>query len=537
MKTKGMRLLGLVLSIVMMATMTTFAVAEGTPQRGGTLVIAYASEPDTMNVYSTHMLADVQTCIVQGLIIPDGNMNYVPVLCKEVPTLENGLIELSEDGATMTITYNLKEGVKWHDGEPFTSADVKFTWEAVSNPDFIAEGKEGCDDIDRIETPDDYTVVCYYNKPVADFASTLFTFGILPKHMLEGEDMNLQTGYNREGVIGTGPYKMVQWVEGEYIELARNEDYYEDGAWLDGIIFKFVPDYNTQLTQLKTGEVQFAMGLPSDMYADVQAVDGVVADATVRNAWCHIDFNFRNDILGQDLAVRQAINYCVDKEGIVNNLLGGLPVVADSSWMYFDQFHNPNLPAHEYSLEKAAQVLEDAGWTLNASGVREKDGATLEFEWLGRTTNADEIKIQQVVADACKEIGIVLTINNMAQSAMNDLRMSGDYDMKIGGWITGTPSRTRFYGNQAFAPDSVNDIFYDNQELSDLLAESDTVLDVELRKEMLYRAQEMMIEDMVTIPTHTLVQIVAHTENLKGFVPNPTNMTHFWAVADWYLEQ
>ncbi len=536
-KTKGIRALGLILTVIMLLGMSSFAAAEGTPQRGGTLVIAYTAEPDTMNVYSTHMLADVQTCVAQGLVIPDHNMEYVPVLCKEVPTLENGLIKLSEDGKTMTITYNLKENVKWHDGAPFTSADVKFTWEAVKDPNFIAEGKEGCDDIDSIDCPDDYTVICNYNKVIADYATTLFTFGIMPKHMLEGFDLNLQTGYNREGLLGTGPYKMVKWVEGEYIELARNEDYFEEGAWLDTIIFKFLPDANTQLTQLKTGEVQFAMGLPTDMYEEVKAIPGMVTESAPQNAWCHIDYNFRDEILGADLAVRQAINYCVDKEGIVTNLMKGLGEVIQSPWMPFDKYANPNLPKHEYSLEKAAQVLEDAGWKMNANGIREKDGKTLEFVLLGRTTNQDEHKIQQVVMDACKQVGIILTINNVAPSAMSELREAADYDLKIHRWITGSPSRTRFYSNAAYYPLSVNDIYYDNQEISDLLDESDTVLDVEKRKEMLFKVQEMLLDDCVSIPIHSLEQVICHTDKLKGFVSGPTNMTNFWAVKDWYLEQ
>jgi len=331
------------------------------PQKGGTLVVGLSYEPDTMNVYSTHMMADVQTCVTEGLIIPNQDMEYEPVLCKETPTIENGLIAISEDGKTMDITYNLLEGVKWHDGEPFTSADVKATWEAIINPEWEAEGKDGSGDIDSIDTPDDYTVICHYNKVVADFATTLFTFGIMPKHLIEGADLNEQTGYNREGFIGTGPYKFKEWKAGEYIELVRNEDYYREGAYLDSIVFRFIPDYNTMLTQLKTGEIQFCYGVPYDSYEEAKGISGVVTESAAMNSWTHIDFNFKNPILGTDLAVRKAIDLCLDKETIVENLLYGIPEVADSPWMKFDYYHNNSLPAHVYDLDLAAKTLEDAG--------------------------------------------------------------------------------------------------------------------------------------------------------------------------------
>lgn len=537
MKRQWTRTLSVIMTVVLLLAMAAFAAAEETPQYGGTLVIAYNQEPDTMNVYSTHLLADVQTCVIQGLVIPDHDMNYVPVLCKEVPTLENGLIQLSEDGQTMTITYNLRENVKWHDGVPFTSADVKYTWEAVKDEAFIAEGKEGSDDIESIELPDDYTVVCHYNKVVADFATTLFTFGIMPKHVCEGTDLNLQSGYNREGFIGTGPYKFVQWVEGEYIELARNEDYYKEGGYIDTIIFKFVPDYNTQLTQLKTGEVQFAMGLPTDMYEELASLPGIVTEAAPLNAWGHIDFNFKNEILGNNLTVRRALNYLTDKQGYVDDLMLGLPVVTNSIWMPTDKYHNDNLPEHEYSIEKAIALLEEDGWMPGADGVREKDGQRLEFMFLGRTGQPDEAKIQQVFAEACAQAGIKININNMDNSAMSSLRMSGDYDLKMHRWITGSASRTRFYSNVAFAPLSVNDVFYDNQEITDLLVASDTMLDFDERKATLDKVQELLLEDMATIPVYQHAQIVAHTDKLHGFVSNPTNMTHFWDVGEWWLEQ
>ena len=188
-------------------------------QKGGKVVVGLTYEIDTMNVYSTGFLGDAQATVVEGLLAPDENAKYVPVLATEVPTVENGGIVVAADGKTMKITYKLRPDVKWHDGKPFTSADVKYTWEAVKDEKFIAKLKDGSQDIDSIDLPDDLTVVCNYNKIAPQFASTLFTFGIMPKHLLEGTDLN-QSSYN-ETPVGTGPFKVTEFVRGQYVAVER----------------------------------------------------------------------------------------------------------------------------------------------------------------------------------------------------------------------------------------------------------------------------------------------------------------------------
>lgn len=238
------------------------AAAAGDPVQGGDLVIALSYEPDTLNVYATHLMGDVQAFAVEGLLVPNEHMEYIPVLAKEVPTVENGLIVLHDDD-TMDITYNLREGVQWHDGSgELTSADVKATWVALANPDWTAESKQGVDEIDSIDTPDDYTVVCHYNRQTPDFAQCLFTFGIMPAHLIEGVDMNDPNGEYNSTMVGTGPYKFVEWVRGDHITLERNEDYWgEEGPYLDTITIRFVTDENTRINMLKSGEIDFTYGI------------------------------------------------------------------------------------------------------------------------------------------------------------------------------------------------------------------------------------------------------------------------------------
>src|SRR5262249_41636633 len=147
-------------------------------------------DKDTLNPYATGFLGDVEATVFEGLLAPNEKLEFVPVLASEVPTVQNGAITVSPDGKRITITYKLRPEVKWADGEPFTAADVKFTWEAVKDPKFIGESKDGTQDIDSIETPDPLTAVVHYNTVTPNFASTLFSVGVFPQHILQGKSLN-----------------------------------------------------------------------------------------------------------------------------------------------------------------------------------------------------------------------------------------------------------------------------------------------------------------------------------------------------------
>jgi peptide/nickel transport system substrate-binding protein len=142
------------------------------------------------------------------------------VLATEVPTLENGGIELDRNGVAMRVIYHLRPGVRWQDGAPLTSADVKFTWETVRDPHFLAESKDGSAEVESVDTPDELTVIANYRAVSPAFASTLFTFGILPRHRLAGKDLN-HDPYN-DKPLGTGPFMVTEFRRGQYVVLDRN---------------------------------------------------------------------------------------------------------------------------------------------------------------------------------------------------------------------------------------------------------------------------------------------------------------------------
>jgi peptide/nickel transport system substrate-binding protein len=522
-----------------LATTTALATVRAFPvmaqQAGGTLTVGLTYELDTMNTYSTGFLADAQHTVIEGLIAPDKDARYVPVLAKEVPTLDNGGIVLSEDGSKMTITYKLQENVKWHDGAPFTSADVKFTWEAVKDPAFIAESKDGTQDIDSIDLPDDYTVVCNYNTVKPNFASTLFTFGIMPKHLLEGTDLNTSS-YN-ETPVGTGPFKVAEFVRGQYVVLDKNTDYWQTAEsgdalpYIDRLVFRIVTDSNTLITQLQSGELDMAVSVPYGRASQLEGVEGLEIVVGPQLSWGHLDFNFRNPILA-DGTVRKAVAHAINRETLIR-VQGGFPTPIKSLVLPIFDLYDDATPEYAYDPAAANAMLDDAGYTKGGDGIREKDGDRLSFAFVVQSGRADDENVQQVIIAQLKEIGIEATADNKTGVAYREARYSGGYDLIYGRWITSAdPVYSIFYGTEG----ENNGQGYSNPELDEVFARLENTLDQDVRKAAASEMQRIIAEDLPAIALTGGVSVIAKPVELKNFVPNPTNMTNFVDTKEWYLE-
>jgi peptide/nickel transport system substrate-binding protein len=489
-----------------------------------------------MNVYSTGYLGDAQATIVEGLLAPNDKAEYVPVLATEVPTLENGGIELV-DGGKMKITYKLRPGVTWHDGKPFTSADVKFTWEAVKDPNFIAESKDGTEDIESIDTPDELTVICNYNTVSPDFASTLFTFGIMPKHALEGTDLNTSS-YN-ETPLGTGPFMAKEFVRGQYVIAEKNPNYWRKDAdgtqlpYLDRIIFKILPDSNTTMTQLRSGEVDMVVRTPYNQAAQVQQIDRLEFIKGPLLSWQHLDFNFKTKKALQDLTVRKALAHAIDRQVIIK-AQGGFPEPIKSIVVPVFPLYDDTVPEYAYDPAMAEKLLDDAGYAKGSDGIRAKDGERLSWDFVVTAGNADDENVQQIIMAQFKAIGIELKPNNQSGVAYREARYKGNYDLIYGRWITSAdPVYSVFYGTGG--PN--NGQGYSNPDLDEVLGKLENTLDPAVRKEMSSKMQHIIAEDVPTIPLTTNVALITKPKALKNFKPNPTNMTNFVDTSAWYLEQ
>ena len=425
------------------------------PAGGGTVALIIPEEPTTLNYYLSdaavvRQVADATS--MTGLVLVDEKGEFQPVLAAELPTEANG--GLSAD--KLTVTWKLLAGLKWSDGEPLTSDDVKFTWEALSNPNSGAiTGTGGIDLITGIDTPDELTAVVHYSAPSAGYLAQ-FASGIFPRHAT-GEPADMSNWEWNRQPVGAGPFVVTEWASGESITMEPNPYYYQVGKpYLSKLIFRVIPEPAAQIALMKQGEAQVQLWPGID---DPSQYGGVVGnnahEVMVPGVWnLAIDFNlskpFDGDpgptpphpILG-DIRVRQAISSAIDYATLIKDVLSN--TVAESFSPFAYGWYQCDIPrAFPYDVAKANALLDEAGWKLGSDGIRvaqgalyAADGTRLSLELQGYTNFEPLQRTEEFIVENLKAVGIEARIQNYDFSiifgsyADNSPRMIGDYDMLI----------------------------------------------------------------------------------------------------------
>jgi peptide/nickel transport system substrate-binding protein len=501
------------------------------------LIVGYDREPDTLNRFSTHILEDIQTCVIEGLTITDDRMNVVPLLATEVPTLENGGVRLRDDGG-MDVTWKLRPGVKWHDGVPFTSADVKFTVDAINDPSYNPESTDGFDRITSVDTPDSLTAVVHYREVYAPYAIQ-FIRGALPKHVLEGRDIDRANDYNRKP-LGTGPYRVAEWRTGEYILLERAPNYWR-GAELpkiERLLFKFVPNTNTRVTQLKSGEVHVVALVPWDKYREVSAVPGTVVRKMTGNAYEHVTLNQRRVPAFADVRVRRALTHAIDRELLVRTILDGLAPVAHGpiqppSWAYTDSVRR-----YDYDTTRARALLDEAGWRDgDGDGVREKEGRPLAFTLITQAGFAVRENVAQAIQRQLRDVGADVKVQLVDGTAISALWFEGRFDAMLHWWqMPSDPELTLFFAADRTPPAGRNINYLSDSALTRVLYASDRTVNQDERRRLLHDAQARIAELAPEIPLYNVTRLDAVPATLRNFKGNPTNTGIFWNVHEWEIK-
>ncbi|HJN18378.1 MAG TPA: peptide ABC transporter substrate-binding protein, partial [Armatimonadota bacterium] len=333
------------------------------------LIVGYDREPDTLNRFSTHILEDIQVCVIEGLTIADDQMNVRPLLATEVPTLENGSVVLRDDGG-MDVTWRLRPDLSWHDGTPLTSADIAFTVAAINDPGYNPESTDGFDRIASVETPDALTAVVRYREVYAPYALQ-FIRGLLPKHVLDGRDIDRAQDYNRNP-LGTGPYRVAEWRTGEYILLERVPTYWRGPAKIRQILFKFLTNTNTRINQLKSGEVHVVALVPWDRYREIAPLSEIAVHRMAGNSYEHVTLNQEQFPPFADLQVRRAMIHAIDRGLISETLLDGLAPVTHGPIQPLSWAHNDQVRRYTYDPDRSRRLLDAAGWRdSDGDGVRD----------------------------------------------------------------------------------------------------------------------------------------------------------------------
>ena len=515
-------------------------------------------EPEGLNPFFFIQIASriVRKRILEGLfrIAPDGSV--VPVLAAEVPTQENGGI--SEDGKTITI--KLKKGLVWSDGTPVTAQDVVFTWEVVMDDANPVSSRAGYDLIEDMSTPDETTVVMRFREVYAPFL-TLFSVNhaVLPRHVFGGNTDLSQSSFNREPVVGTGPFKFVRWESGAFIELEKNPLYRgaPDKPLLDKLIYTIVPARETAIQQIKTGQVDAMWNLLETQIPEFQGLADVrllntpsanleylglnLSDPNSEdpNNPGYTDPNKPHPILG-DPAVREAIELAIDKQAIVDALFGGLTTVAVSPISPFHWANNPEIGPSEYNPERAKQILDEAGWTPGPGGVRVKDGVRMDLRIM--TTTGDQIRLQteQIIQRYLLEVGINLQIVNVPSAVLfskNGPLQSGDYDIAEDTWgpdFDPADFLTILFHSGSLPPNGWNFFRINDPNIDKHIELGNSAIGIEARRPHYQIAQKLILDTGAYIPLYNRSLIDAFRTNVKNVTEGGNPWDDFsWDAENW----
>lgn len=492
------------------------ATASGTEEEPTTLV--YGSGDYTRINPAMDEHGEINLLLFNGLTGHDGDNAVVPALAKS----------WDFDEKTCTYTFHLEEDVRWHDGEPFTAEDVQFTIEAIMDPENGSENAPNFEDVEEITVIDDHTIAFRLSAPNVAFLDYM-TMAILPKHLLEGEDM--QTSDFFRSPIGTGPYKLASWDEGQAITLEKNADYFKGEPNIDTIMFKIVPDDNAKALQLRAGELDLALLTPKDAatFADEEGFtcyDMETAD------YRGILFNFQNEYWQENRDLIPAVCYAIDREAIIDAVLLGQGMAAYGP-LQRNIYNYEDVEHYDYDPEKARAVLEAAGCVLGEDGFYTRNGETVGFVLSVGAGDQVRIDMAQIVAQQLREIGMDVTVDIPAQ-----VDWSGQMAYLIG-W--GSPFDADDHTYKVFGTDKgANYSGYSNADVDRYLTEARESDDPAVRAEAYANFQKALAADPAFAFICYIDANYVADASITG-IDADTVMGHhgvgiFWNVAEWTID-
>jgi len=492
-----------------------------------TLRIGDNQDITTLNTHlgTAISLSNISQLTAAWLLKSDIHNNPVPELATVVPTQANGGI--SKDG--LTITWHLRRGVRWSDGMPFDADDVVFSTNAVLNKANNEVGRDGFDLITKIDEPDKFTVVYHLRKKYASFWPTFFATGganpsILPKHIL-GNLPNINNAPFNALPIGIGPFRITKWIRDDRVEMEANPYYFRGLPKLQHIVYHFLPDRNTILTQLQTGEIDLwpYVGVG---YADrVKTIPTSAVQEFPGFLYGHLDFNMQHPVF-HDLAVRAALRFAVDRVTINQKVNHGAGIASSTPITPVSPEYSP-VALEPFDIDRANALLDGAGWKRGADGVRVKNGQRLSLILAAAAGNADADALIDEVRRTWAQIGVGLEVRHYAPALFFALAeeggiiYGGKFDVVFFFWgLDPTGDLSNFFACADIPPNGQNDDRYCNPQLDAALQAVRETYDPVARRAKVATVVRLVDEQIPQIVMSVRDDIHAYNHDLKNFHPN-----------------
>lgn len=541
---------------------------DGASEGGGQglLRILWWQAPVVLNAHMSVAGKDIgatMTCM-EPLAYHDSEGQLVPYLASEIPTVENG--GLAEDFSS--VTWKLREGVKWHDGEDFNAEDVVFTYEYLSDPETNATTLGFYDDVESVVADDDYTVTVTFSGPTADWFEP-FVGGsgtILPEHLLRdaiGPDA-MDHPFNLSP-IGTGPFRVVEFRPGDVAVYERFEDYWDgDKPYFDRVEIKGGGDTaSAARAVLQSGEADWAwnLQLESDLLESFsQAGQGVLVTwpgaGTEKLVINHSDPETEQD--GQrshrdvphphlsNLTVRQAIALALQRDVMAEQLYGDAGTATGYTLNSNPEFM-PDGITWEYDIERANELLDEAGATRDDDGIRSMNGR--RFEWVSSASlNSLRQKEQEIIKESFNELGINLEIAAIEASVYFDAsnidsfqRMYYEFGLeRNSGGIYPLNWYRRYVSiepeteiaQQENGWSGRNFGRYQNPEFNELYQQASAEANEEEYLPIFHEMQRLVVEDIADVGLVSTNNVAAASSDLTGYEPSQF-ATDVWDIKNW----
>lgn len=530
------------------------------------VILALYEDPENLNPFleSPFSSGEVSSPIIEGLLGVSSAGEYYPVLAEEVPTLENGGVLV--DGEVLTVIYNLKQGILWSTGVPFTCDDIVFTWEALIHPQSGAILSSVYSNITSVECADDYTAVITF-EPF--YYAYLQAFdAVMPRHAA-GDPADMQNWDYNWDPVGTGPYKLDEWVTGEYITLVKNENYrqFPGKPYLEKLVFRFIPSREAGIAMIQTGEIDLLWNLAVDNIPDLDGVPGVELNIAPSPGTERLVLNLADPILDAtddplnnphpllgDLRVRQAIQASINKQEIINRLLYGKTTIGtrESSVGWGS---GCDIPESIYDPDAARALLDEAGFIdENGDGVREckgclyaKYGTPLRLKLQSTSGNQLRAQTEELLLAYWAKVGIEGFIENVPPLefffdtwANGSFIKHGQFDILMYTILYGPDPHydiENFFHTDRMPQESNNgtgDNYSRWVNPADWALEAASISpDIAERSSLYCEVQLAIAEELPHIYLYNRMQIHATRKGLINFEVNVwTNQT--WNTEDWY---
>ena len=479
-------------------------VAEIPPKTlGGTAILTISGEPQSFNpdFQGDDNLWPVACNIYNSLFSLDNSFNVIPELATGY--------EIAGDGRSITIA--LSPLATWHDGEPVTSADVKYTLEQiVATPSATSSSLLSA--IESVDTPDDQTAVLQLSRPSASVIGFLSWYGvfILPAHIYDGTDW--ATNPANQAPIGSGPFKFVSYQPGATVELEANAAYFGEGPFLERLIYQIIPDPNTQAQSLLNGEIDFVDGVPNAQVPTFEANPDFKIAGKVYPSPFYIGFNFKNPQL-DSVDVRRAIGMAIDRDQIVATALSGYGTPENRFYpSVIEWASNPDAVAPAFDVDAANALLDKAGFAKE--GDSRFSVRLLYFSGWQEAADTATVLKEQLAA-----IGVAVELVLLEYAAWEEQMTKGDFDLSLQGGFQGPdPANLALRWGTG---NTLNRWSYSNPRFDDLLVQGDSALTQDERAPFYFQAQQALAEDVPSIPLALQTFFAGFTSGMSGVWLDP----------------